>query len=315
MSEFLGFDTSNYTTSAAVAEGGAIISNGRIMLAVAEGGRGLRQSDAVFAHTVNLPKLTAVIGRRRPAAVGCSAKPRDVDGSYMPCFLPGVAAASACADLLGVPLYRFSHQAGHITAALFGCGRLDLWSGGGEFLAYHASGGTTELLHVKNRVITRLGGTLDISAGKAVDRIGLKLGLRFPCGAELEKLAAGADLPGEPVKICVRDCDFNLSGLENKADELLSGGAPAAAVAVYTQEVIARTLAGAAESAARRFPGLPLICAGGVMSNRYIAAAITAALRGRFDAYFAPPELSCDNAAGIALLTELEYDGGNDYGS
>lgn len=307
MSVFIGFDTSNYTTSAAAVRDGEIIASVRKMLPVAEGGRGLRQSDALFSHTVNLPEVTAILGEHEPAAVGCSSVPRNVPGSYMPCFLAGVAAAAAAANLLGVPLYKFSHQAGHIMAALFGCGRTELWRDRGEFLAFHVSGGTTEIMYVKNRTITKLGGTLDISAGQAVDRIGVKLGLKFPCGPALEELAAGAELPNEPIHVSANGCDFNLSGLENKASKLLMRGESPASVALYTLEFIARTLVAVAESAAEHFPNLPLICAGGVMSNKLIAAS----LQKRFDACFAPPELSCDNAAGIALLTELEYADGH----
>jgi Metal-dependent proteases with possible chaperone activity len=304
MAEFLGFDTSNYTTSVAVVNSSTVTANERILLEVAEGGRGLRQSDALFAHTVNLPTLTAKLGRREPAAVGCSVAPRDVPGSYMPCFLAGIAAASAVADLSGVPLYKFSHQAGHIAAALYGCGKLELWRECGEFLAYHVSGGTTELLHVKSRTITKLGGVLDISAGKAVDRIGVMLGLHFPCGPALEELANKAESLREPIKISVTGCDFNLSGLENKAAELLARGAGHPEVALYTLTFIVRTLTEAAQHASSLFPGLPIICAGGVMSNKLISAELTS----RFDAYFAPPGLSCDNAAGVALLTETEYE-------
>ncbi len=307
MSVFIGFDTSNYTTSAAAVRDGEIIASVRTMLPVAEGGRGLRQSDALFAHTVNLPEVTARLGKREPAAAGCSSVPRDVPGSYMPCFLAGVSAAAAVANLFGVPLYKFSHQAGHIMAALHGCGRTELWRDRREFLAFHVSGGTTELLHVKNRAITKLGGALDISAGQAVDRIGVRLGLKFPCGPALEELATGAELPSEPIRVSANGCDFNLSGLENKAAALIERGVKPASVALYTLEFIARTLVAVAETAADRFPDLPLICAGGVMSNKLIAASLSE----RFNAYFAPPELSCDNAAGIALLTELEYTDGH----
>ena len=306
MSVFIGFDTSNYTTSAAAVRDGEIVSSVRIMLSVAEGERGLRQSDALFSHTKNLPEVTARLGSHNPSAVGCAHAPRDVPGSYMPCFLAGVAAASTLANLLGVPLYKFSHQAGHIMAAPFGCGKTELWCGGGEFLSFHVSGGTTELLHVKNRMITRLGGTLDISAGMAIDRIGVRLGLKFPCGPELERLAESGRLPREPVRVSVRGCDLNLSGLEKQAAALLERGEEPASVALYTLEFIARTLVAVTENATQRYPGIPLICAGGVMSNKLIAAAI----KNKFDAYFAPPELSCDNAVGIALLTEMEYTDG-----
>lgn len=186
MQEFLGVDTSNYTTSLALSRDGGIVKNLKKLLDVKEGQRGLRQSDAVFAHTVNLPHLFVEMGRISPAAVGVSVSPRDAEGSYMPCFLAGISCAAAVASTSGVPLYRFSHQAGHIAAALYSCGAEPLIHG--RFLAFHVSGGTTELLLSDNMNITRLGGTKDISAGMAIDRTGVLLGMKFPAGKSLRQL-------------------------------------------------------------------------------------------------------------------------------
>ena len=113
----VGFDTSNYTTSVAVATlDGEVVANFKTLLTVKEGQRGLRQSDALFEHTKNLPSLTdrlkSFLCERelRPVAVGVSATPRDAEGSYMPCFLAGVAAAHSFGAALNIPLYKFSHQ-------------------------------------------------------------------------------------------------------------------------------------------------------------------------------------------------------------
>lgn len=303
---FLGIDTSNYTTSAAVCEENGEISRSiRQILTVREGERGLRQSDAVFAHTVNLPCVIAQLGSVIPAAVGVSITPRDCPGSYMPCFLSGKATASALASLLGVPLYTFSHQRGHIAAALYSCGRQDLYDR--EFLAFHVSGGTTELLHIKNREIQLVGGTADISAGKAVDRIGVSLGLRFPCGAELERLASEASGSIKP-RISVDGCRCNFSGLENLCADLMRKGAPSCEIAAFVFASIGETLVRMTENALRLFPELPVIYAGGVMSNRLIRPMLT----GRFEAYFAEPQFSCDNAAGIALLCRRSWEEAHD---
>ena len=133
---FLGIDTSNYTTSTALCDdAGNILLNCKVPLPVAEGQRGLRQSDAVFHHVRNLPTAAAeyAAALRKTAgtlaAVGCSYAPRDVEGSYMPCFLAGVASAEYVSATAGIPLYRVSHQAGHIMAALHSACRnkLNLW--------------------------------------------------------------------------------------------------------------------------------------------------------------------------------------------
>lgn len=302
MATYLGIDTSNYTTSAAVSVDGTVVKNIRVPLRVAQGERGLRQSDAVFQHTVNLPTVFETVGALTPDAVGVSATPRDNEGSYMPCFLAGVSAATALAATHGVPLYRFSHQAGHIAAALYACGREDLHHG--TFLAFHVSGGTTELTLVENGKITLLGGTKDISAGKAIDRIGVKLGLSFPCGKALDALAAdpSAIAPG---KLSVHGFDCNLSGVENKADELIAKGTEASYVAGYVLSHIGAVLTRMTENALAAYGDLPILYAGGVMSNRYLNRLLTE----RFGGLFAEVRYAADNAAGISRLTALTAEG------
>jgi N6-L-threonylcarbamoyladenine synthase len=99
---FLGVDTSNYTTSLAVVDDRlTVLANLKYPLPVKEGERGLRQSDALFAHTKQLPgafaELRSLLTEYQPLAVGVSERPRNRDGSYMPCFLAGVSAAEAAA--------------------------------------------------------------------------------------------------------------------------------------------------------------------------------------------------------------------------
>ncbi len=298
----LGIDTSNYTTSIATSIDGRIDANIRMLLTVSEGERGLRQSDAVFQHTVNLPKAFEQLGKISPTAVGVSATPRDVDGSYMPCFLSGIAAATAVAATHGVPLYRFSHQAGHIAAALYSCRREELHRS--KFLAFHVSGGTTELAFVDNGKITLLGGTKDISCGKAIDRIGVMMGLKFPCGKALDELSSDPSSV-KPGKLSVSGHDFNLSGLENRAEKLFHDGAEKSYIADFVLSHITAVLIKLTENALNEFGNLPVIYAGGVMSNRYISKTLTE----RFGGLFAESQYSCDNAAGIARLTELKLNG------
>ncbi len=294
MSRILALDTSNYTTSVAVIEDGRVVQNLKKLLPVKEGERGLRQSDALFAHIKNLPTLLPEI---EPPfdAVAVSAYPRDVEGSYMPCFLAGETTAVAVASASGLPLYRFSHQAGHIRAAVYSSGRDELV--GGEFLAFHVSGGTTEVLHVSGDKIDLVGGTLDLNAGQVIDRVGVKLGLAFPCGRELEKLAAVGHIPQKP-KISVTETQCNLSGVENQALGLLAKGTPYEDIAAYVFDFIGATIEKLSENAVAKFGDLPILYAGGVMSNRIMRSRLT----NRFEAYFAEPEFSSDNAAGVGLL-------------
>lgn len=296
---FLGIDTSNYTTSAAVADENGIIVNAKCPLPVAEGARGLRQSDAVFAHIKNIPKLFESFDAFEYTAVGYSARPCDAEGSYMPCFETGAAVAAAVSSSMKLKKYSFSHQAGHIRAAAYSAGCDELLKD--KCLAFHVSGGTTELLYVENGNITCVGQTLDLNAGQAVDRIGVLLGLRFPCGPQLEKLAG--DIKSPKPKICVNGLDCNLSGLENNASRLLNQGTEKEVVAAYTLDFIAHTIGKMTENALEKYGDLPVIYAGGVMSDKRIASYLAA----RFDARFSKPEFSCDNAAGTALLCRDRY--------
>ena len=316
---FCGVDTSNYTTSLALCDReGRIIANFKEPLPVKPGECGLRQSDAVFAHTRNLPSVTsrlrgllssAEYGGERIAAYGVSATPRDAEGSYMPCFLTGVAAASAMADSSGVPLYRFSHQNGHIMAALYSSGSEELIESGAH-IAFHVSGGTTEALLVEPGgaqgapfSVRIIGGTHDLNAGQAVDRTGVMLGCKFPCGPALEALAAQSERTFTFARVPVKDGWCNLSGVQNLTGKLFADGTPACDIAAYLFDYLAAVFAGMARQLRGTYGGLPIVWAGGVMSNRRIRAQ----LEQLGDCRFAEPAFSADNAAGTALLCRRRY--------
>ena len=321
---WVGLDTSNYTTSAAactVAEDGSltVIANCKAPLPVAEGTRGLRQSDAVFAHVKNLPAVTHELrsileeGGYTVAGVGVSATPRDAADSYMPCFLTGIVAAEAFAAGSGCGVYRFSHQSGHIMAALYSSGALaeeTLLSE--KFLAFHVSGGTTEAV-VAHPVeggfdVELVGYGADLHAGQVVDRVGVMLGLDFPCGRALEALAVQNTDPLPQIKTSVRDGVCHLSGLENQAADLWRKTGNAPLVAAYTLTTIGRTLRKMTDQLqAKRAEGgeapLPVVYAGGVMSNKFIRPILTKG--AAWKTYFSEPAFSADNAAGTALLCAL----------
>ena len=307
---FLGIDTSNYTTSVAVCDlEGNIVANLKKPLPVAEGERGLRQSDAVFHHTVALPELINAAreytDNKKIAAVGVSSRPTDREGSYMPCFLSGVSAATGVSLGSGCNLYRFSHQCGHIMAALYSSESLGLI--GNRFAAFHVSGGTTDILLCdpgtleRPFIVERIGGTLDINAGQAVDRAGVYMGLRFPAGAELERLARENCEKIDKAKICVNGLSCNLSGLENKARQMYDKGASKEITAAFVIDFISRTLEKLTVNLREEYNDIPIVYAGGVMSCGIIKEKLS-----KYGS-FALPAFSADNAAGIALLTRKAY--------
>ena len=309
---YIGIDTSNYTTSLSLCDGeGRVLCNLKAPLPVKEGERGLRQSDAVFAHVKNLPALAAQLGAvLHPdegdapivRGIGYSATPRRSADSYMPCFLAGRVAASAMEAVEHVPVCEFSHQEGHVMAALYSAGVADEMMSR-DFVAFHVSGGTTDVLYVrpdKGRFdIEMIGTSLDLHAGQAVDRVGVAIGLKFPCGRELESLAATCTEKIPKPRTCVKGLDCHLSGLENLALGLYEKTGDKALVAAYTLDFIGKTLAELSAEVRLRYPDIPMVYAGGVMSNRRIQAM----LGKQFDhTYFSEPAFSADNAAGIALL-------------
>ena len=221
---FLGIDTSNYRTSAAVVDSeGKTVFNHRELLEVPEGERGMRQSQAFFNHVQRLPEVMASAMEYRDSIklVSVSERPRPREGSYMPCFTAGTACASEIASALGVPLFRTSHQEGHIEAVKFYSPLKDEK----DILFFHFSGGTTEAVY-KDEIT---GGTLDIALGQVIDRIGVRLGYSFPAGEEMDKVALSAEKPSDFLKpIKVKDGYMNLSGIETqamrRADAMMDSG-------------------------------------------------------------------------------------------
>ncbi len=301
---YLGFDTSNYTTSVALYDGKDIISKKKV-LTVKNGDRGLRQSDAVFQHTVNMPELLKQLPNvSKINSVAVSMRPRNIEGSYMPCFLVGVNNARTVSTFNNCTLHYTSHQIGHILAALYSVGMLDLIKE--RFIAFHISGGTTEALLVKPdkndivkaEVVSR---SLDLKAGQAVDRAGVLLGCRFPCGNELDELSLKSDREFE-IKPTIIGNDCSMSGIENKVKNMISNGESPEDISKFLFTYISMTIEKLTENIIERFGNLPLVYAGGVMSNTIIKKHI----KSKFKAYFAQPEFSCDNAAGIAIYAYLK---------
>lgn len=304
----LGFDTSNYTTSIAFfGDGGAM--NCSQLLPVRSGELGLRQSDAVFHHVKSLPELSSRLFSNLDKAdihvVGVSTRPRAVEGSYMPCFLVGKAHAESISQLLKVPLFTCSHQQGHVAAALWSAGRMDLIDA--PHLAWHLSGGTTELLLVEPEgcsvKCTKIGGTTDISAGQLIDRTGVMLGLQFPAGKQLDILSATAQNKDTFCAKCT-EMSFSLSGAQNKVEKYYRDNPDSAEVAGYVLRCICATILKATVNALRAYPGLPIVFSGGVASNAMLRESLM-----EISPIFAKPEFSTDNAMGVAILADRSLEG------
>ncbi|NLZ47009.1 MAG: peptidase M22 [Clostridiales bacterium] len=307
MSKILGIDTSNYTTSCALFDTDTFnIIQAKKLLPVKSNELGLRQSDAVFHHIKQFPDLISSLNGidKDLIAVGVSTKPRWVEKSYMPCFLVGETIAQSIAVSSGIDVFRTSHQVGHILAALYSANKLSFLHGD-KFLAFHVSGGTTDCLlctpdEKEVLKVKEVGTSLDLKAGQAIDRVGVMLGLQFPCGKELEILAEGSKKEFI-VKPTLKGNDCCISGLENKCKKMLIDKEDYADIAKYCLTYIAQTVDGMAREAVENYGDIPIIFAGGVMSNKYIKSR----LENNFKSFFAKPEFSCDNACGTAIFAAI----------
>lgn len=306
---YLGIDTSAYTTSlAVVTEKNELIWESRRILKVAVGETGLAQSTAFFQHVQNLPEQIKMIPQslwESLGSIGVSSSPRPVQGSYMPVFTAGISLATALAVARGIPILKTSHQEGHIAAGYSSASGPNAEC----FLAVHLSGGTTELLLVKRLQpgrlsIELLGGTTDLHAGQFVDRVGVRLGLPFPAGKALEVLARQAEPGAESLlPSAVRGLKVSFSGVESAAQRLIVQGTAQANVARAVEGCLVRTMA---KLISRGFESTGLgqiLMVGGVSANQYIRNELDRRLRKQGEIFWAEPDWCRDNAIGVAVLT------------
>jgi len=321
----LGIDTSNYTTSAAlVDEELNIVGNSRKILEVRQGERGLRQSQALFEHIGNLPQIIENMGINekncRINVVAVSERPRRVEGSYMPVFLAGSSLGRSVAAVTGAQYAGYSHQEGHIEAAKCSSG----YKGEEEFLCLHLSGGTTEILKCKELLGGRgydaeiVGATKDLALGQLIDRVGVSLEIPFPCGKYIDEYACRMEENGQPTdlktykelfcRIKTEDGMMNVSGIETQIQRYIDKEKDDTQMFKDVVSFALMSRIGQALKAvigqARENTGIkPVIMAGGVSASRFI--------RKMFDndkeLYFGAPQLSSDNAVGIAIMGMKRY--------
>lgn len=310
---FIGIDTSCYTTSIAVVDRqGNLLSEKRRILEVEKGGRGLAQSAALFQHIregkevfcncineLDLSKLKAVC---------VSSTPRPREDSYMPVFLAGENIAAVLSAAYNVPLFKTSHQEGHMMAGL----KTSEMPVKSKFLAVHLSGGTSELLSVKSTLngfdIDLLGGTDDLHAGQLVDRAGVAMGLRFPCGMEMDRLACEYKGEKHILKSSVREYMFSLSGGEAEVmRQVAKGNIDKGALAQGVFALLANSLAKIIKKAVFNENIKDVLLVGGVSGSKYLKKQLTKKLYRTADLWFAPSYYAKDNAYGVALLGLRQY--------
>ncbi len=306
----LGIDTSCYTTSVAVLDlAGNLVADQRKILTVAEGKCGLQQSEMVYQHTRNLPELMAGIdfSQLNIQAVAATRQPRPLAESYMPAFLTGWGLGQNLAKVLNVPIYALSHQENHLLAGL--------WSAQGpktsRFLMLHASGGTTDILRVEINeaqkiTLTTVGESIDLHAGQFVDRVGVALGMHFPAGPALEKLA-GEGKPTITLPVWVKDNKVSFSGVCTKAVRLAQDGAVPADLALATEVVLGKAMGKVLGNICQAQQVSDVLLVGGVSANQLIRELITTALaKNKIKTFVPKPRYSGDGAVGAAYYALLQ---------
>ena len=222
----------------------------------------------------------------------------------MPCFMVGYSHAKLLAAALNVPIFEVSHQQGHVAASLWSAGRLDLMDH--THIAWHLSGGTTELLLVepagKNVKCTRIGGTTDISAGQLIDRTGVMLDLPFPAGKHIDELSKNAT-KSDVFKVKCPGTEFSLSGVQNKVQQYSAENSPEE-TAAYALRCVCHAVFAATKNALKEYPGLPVVFSGGVASNSMLRTVMQP-----LDPVFSEPRFSTDNAMGVAVLAHRLQEG------
>ncbi len=347
----LGIDTSNYKTSIALVDrDNNIIYDDRAFLRVSNGEKGLRQQEALFQHINRLPNMIRSMftemdltdkERYSIDVVAVSDRPRNVDGSYMPCFNAGVSIGKTLATTLNVPIKFYSHQDGHIAAGK----RFTALENSNEFIAFHFSGGTTEALKcvsinqdykvedVSPYSIEIIGGTKDISYGQLIDRIGVAMGYPFPAGEEIDngaiRMSSGGvifdsnhpnhnndmglnnDLVYKASEdysipsIKVNDAYINLSGIETSVLKLIENNDyyNKDAIAYKLMIEISKSILGLTKLLNEQTGINDFLYVGGVSSSSFIRSFLEKEGRKKgLNIHFASPELASDNAVGIAFL-------------
>ena len=305
---YVGIDTSAYTSSLAVIDDcDNIVLDLREILKVKGGQRGLRQQEAVFQHIKNLPILIESMANEIDVSnivnISCSNKPRNIEESYMPVFIVGKGQAFILSKVLDTGYTEFSHQEGHIGAGVLN-NKLNEQE---RFVSLHISGGTTELLFVENKnnkfEIEIIGGTLDLSVGQLIDRIGVQLGFDFPCGKKMEKKKKKGKVLNLDIPVNIKDDFwFNLSGMENLFKNLINNSSYKAEDLLNTLfYTVAQFIYKISINSCNKYNIDKILITGGVAANRLVRQYLmTEFNKEKVSIYFPNRELCTDNGIGIA---------------
>ena len=230
-------------------------------------------------------------------------------------LLVGVNFAKSFAYANGKPLIGVNHIKGHVAANYIG-GRIKT-----PFIAFVASGGHTSIIKADSYTdFTTVGRTLDDAVGEAFDKIGRRMGLNYPCGAEMDRLASQGDpnafrMP--PVHMKDGSFDFSLSGLKTHVINMLNTAEMKGEtldmrdVCASVTKVICDSVVYQLNECVKKYRVDTLLAAGGVLANSHLRAALEQFCeRKGLDLHIPPTSLCGDNGVMIAAAAKYEYEAG-----
>jgi N6-L-threonylcarbamoyladenine synthase len=309
----LGIETSCDETGIGIVRGGSLLAD-----AVASSVDAHARFGGVVPEVASRAHLQAMVPTVHRALGQAGLRASDVDAIAVTAgpglagaLLVGVAAAKAYALALGRPLYGVNHLAAHVAVDVLEHGRLPQ-----PCLALLVSGGHSSLLLVADvgADVRPLGGTIDDAAGEAFDKVARLLGLPFPGGPQIDRLAADGDPAAVPFPRGLtgpRDAayDFSFSGVKTavarwvEARQRAGQPVPVADVAASFQDAVVDVLTAKAVRACREQGVDHLLIGGGVAANSRLRAVAEARCDAAGIRLRVPrPGLCTDNGAMVAAL-------------
>jgi N6-L-threonylcarbamoyladenine synthase len=304
----LGIETSCDETAVAVVEDGRHVRSNLIASQehLHEKFGGVVPEVASRAHLENInPLITEALVEAGMWVAEVDAVAVTVGPGLVGALLVGIACAKAVAMALGVPFVGVNHLEGHIYANVLEHGPIEE-----PFVSFIVSGGHTMLVHVPEpHVYELLGQTLDDAAGEAFDKVARFIGLGFPGGPELDRLARTGDPHAVrfPRAAADRGYDFSLSGVKTavvrhvKAERARGHKVPPGDLAASFQEAVVEVQVDKTIAAAKDKGVRTIVLGGGVVANTRLRELMAARAGAEgFEVLIPPPELCTDNAAMIA---------------
>ncbi|MEK7599088.1 MAG: tRNA (adenosine(37)-N6)-threonylcarbamoyltransferase complex transferase subunit TsaD [Patescibacteria group bacterium] len=265
------------------------------------------------AHEKNLPILLKKLQTRNSQLKNVDVIAVVVGPGLEPCLWQGITFAEKLAQKYKKPIIAINHMEGHIFSVLLNGKKFSISNFQFPMLALLVSGGHTELVLAKNWLDYRIvGETLDDAAGEAFDKVARLLGLAYPGGPALSKLASSRDRVSGKIRdsaikfprpmINSKDLNFSFSGLKTavlyafrknpKLNKILA--------AKEFEEAVVDVLAAKTAKAIQKYKPKILIVAGGVSANKKLRQKLNKTLSNSAKIFFPEQKFTGDNAAMIA---------------